>query len=195
MLLLAIYGSPRKNGNTDLMTDSFIEGALSIPGVSLEKIYIRDLAISGCLGCGYCDKHGACVQKDDMQNVYPLLEKAERIVFASPIYFYSISGQAKLFVDRTQALFMKKQLGRSHGTYAPASVARKGLFLCAGATRGKKLFDCPVLTARYFFDAIDVEYEGELCFRELDEKGAVRAHPSALEDCKRRGAAFISSGP
>ena len=194
MLLLAIYGSPRKNGNTDLMTDSFIDGALSAAKIDVERIYIRDLGISGCLACGYCDKHGVCVQRDDMRESYPLLEKAERIVVASPIYFYGISGQAKLFVDRSQALFMRKQLNRSEGRLVSAPVARKGFFLCAGATKGKRLFDCPVLTARYFFDAVDVEYEGELCVRDLDEKGAVRNHPSALEDCRLQGAAFVSGG-
>lgn len=194
MLLLAIYGSPRKNGNTDLMTDSFIEGAVSKGQIDLERIYIRDLGISGCQACGYCDRHGVCRQQDDMQKVYPLLEKAERIVIASPIYFYGISGQAKLFVDRSQALFMRKLKNKSEGLPVASPVARKGFFLCAGATRGKRLFDCPVLTARYFFDAIDVEYEGELCFKELDEKGAVRAHPSALEDCRRQGAAFARAG-
>ncbi|MDR3554464.1 MAG: flavodoxin family protein [Syntrophobacteraceae bacterium] len=191
MLLLAIYGSPRKNGNTDLMTDSFVEGAQSAAKIEVERLYIRDLGISGCLGCGYCDKHGVCAQKDDMRNVYPLLEKADRIVMASPIYFYGISGQAKLFVDRSQALFMRKQINRAEGAAASPAAARKGFFLCAGATRGKRLFDCPVLTARYFFDAIDVAYEGELCFRELDEKGAVRNHPSALDDCRRQGAVFV----
>ncbi len=191
MLLVAIYGSPRKNGNTDLMTDSFVEGALSEAKIELEKIYIRDLAISGCVACGYCDKHGVCAQKDDMQSAYPLLEKAERIVIASPIYFYGISGQAKLFVDRSQALFMRKLKNRSEGRPVASPGARKGFFLCAGATKGKRLFDCPVLTARYFFDAIDVDYTGELCFRELDEKGAVLSHPSALEECRKQGAAFV----
>ncbi|MDR3567598.1 MAG: flavodoxin family protein [Syntrophobacteraceae bacterium] len=192
MLLLAIYGSPRKNGNTDLMTEAFIEGALSVANVDLERIYVRDLDISGCMACGYCDKHGVCVQKDAMAKSYPLLEKAERIVFASPIYFYGVSGQAKLFVDRSQALFMRKNLNKSQGRLIAPAVPRKGFFLCAGATRGKRLFDCPILTARYFFDAIDVDYEGELCFRELDEKGAVRSHPSALDECRRQGTQFVA---
>jgi multimeric flavodoxin WrbA len=191
VLLLAIYGSPRKNGNTDLMTDAFIEGAQSAGNIDVERLYIRELDISGCKACGYCDKHGVCVQKDDMVNGYALLAKAERIVFASPIYFYGVSGQAKLFVDRSQALFMRKNLNKSEGRAESSPVGRKGFFLCAGATRGKRLFDCPVLTARYFFDAVDVDYAGELCFRELDEKGAVLSHPSALQECRRRGAAFV----
>ena len=88
MILLAIFGSSRKEGNTDLMLDSFLEGASSAGAdLKIERIYARDLAISGCLSCGYCDKHGTCVQKDEMQRVYPLFDSAERIVIASPIYF------------------------------------------------------------------------------------------------------------
>lgn len=194
MRLLAVYGSPRKNGNTDLMMDSFIEGALSAGDIELQKVYIRDLRISGCQSCGYCEEHGVCVQQDDMQKVYPSLDTAEKIVIASPIYFYGISGQAKLFVDRSQALFMRKYKKKAEDHPQPARAERKGFFLCAGATRGKRLFDCPVLTVRYFFDAIDVEYGGHLCFREIDEKGAIRRHPTALADCRNEGAAFVSGG-
>ncbi len=103
MLLLAIFGSPRKNGNTDLMMESFLEGALSAADIELQKIYIRDLRISGCQSCGYCDEHGVCVQQDDMQKVYPFFDTAERIVISSPIYFYGLNGQTKLLVDRSQA--------------------------------------------------------------------------------------------
>ncbi len=192
MLLLAIFGSPRKNGNTDLMMESFLEGASSASDVEVQKIYIRDLGISGCQSCGYCDKHGVCVQQDDMQKVYPLLDTAERIVISSPIYFYGLNGQTKLLVDRSQALYMRKYKGKADGHAALPQADRRGFFLCAGATRGKRLFDCPVLTVRYFFDAIDVEYDGEVCFRQIDEKGVIRSHPTALEDCRQAGAAFVS---
>jgi len=193
MVLLAIFGSPRKKGNTDLMMESFIEGAASAADVEVQRVYIRELKFSGCQSCGYCDEHGACVQQDDLKQVYPLLEKAERVVIASPVYFYGISGQAKLLVDRSQALFMRKYTGRFE---PPARLTgasgRKGFFLCAGATGGNRLFDCPVLTVRYFFDAIDVEYAGELCFRRIDKKGAIAAHPTALEECRNAGRDFVS---
>jgi multimeric flavodoxin WrbA len=191
MLLLAIFGSPRKNGNTDLMMDSFIEGALSASNIELQRIYVRDLRISGCLACGYCDEHGACVQQDDMQTVYHFLDAAERIVVASPIFFYGLSGQMKLLVDRSQALYMRKYKRKVEGVELSTNASRKGFFLCAGATRGKRLFDCPVLTVRYFFDAIDVEYGGELCFRQIDEKGAIGRHATALVECRQAGAAFV----
>ncbi len=194
MLLLAIFGSPRKNGNTDLMMNSFLEGALSDASVEVQKIYVRELAISGCQSCGYCDEHGVCVQQDDMQKVYPFFDTAERIVIASPIYFYGLSGQAKLLVDRSQATFMRKYKSKTQAHAPGIPDKRKGFFLCAGATRGKRLFDCPSLTVRYFFDAIDVEYTGEVCFREIEQKGAILSHPTALEECRQAGRAFVADG-
>ncbi len=194
MLLLAIFGSPRKNGNTDLMMNSFLEGALSVPGVEVQKIYVRELVMSGCQACGYCDEHGVCVQQDDMQKVYPFFDTAERIVIASPIYFYGLSGQAKLLVDRSQATFMRKYKSKTQGNAPGTSGKRKGFFLCAGATRGKRLFDCPSLTVKYFFDAIDVEPAGEIFLREIDQKGAILSHPTALEECRQAGVAFVADG-
>jgi multimeric flavodoxin WrbA len=192
MLLLAIYGSPRRNGNTDLMMDSFLDGASSVADFELQKIYIRDLSISGCQSCGYCDEHGVCVQQDDMHKVYPFFDTAERIVIASPIYFYGLSGQAKLLVDRSQATFMRKYKRKANGHASGPPAGRKGFFLCAGATRGKRLFDGTILTVKYFFDAIGVEYAGEECFRGIDEKGAIRRHPMALDECRKAGIAFVA---
>lgn len=190
MNLLAIYGSPRAGGNTDLMLNGFLEGASSIRGVTMERIYVRDLAISGCLGCGFCDTEGICVQEDDMARVYPLFDRADRIVLASPVYFYGIPGQTKLLVDRSQATFMRKMAGKHPRDAFPTG--RQGFFLSAGATRGKRLFECSVLTVKYFFDALGVAYAGELCYREIDEKGAIGAHPTALEDCRRAGREFVA---
>ena len=192
MLVLGIYGSPRKKGNTDLMLDAFLEGAAA-GGAEIERLYVRDLDIRGCLGCGHCDKAGTCIQQDAMVQVYPLLERAGRIVVASPIYFYGVTGQLKLLVDRSQALFMKKLLTAKQGRATAADPARKGFLLSAGATRGKRIFECAILTMRYFYDALAVTYAGELCFRELEERGAIKAHPSALEECRHAGRTFLQT--
>lgn len=191
MIVLGIYGSPRKAGNTDMMLDAFLDGGIAA-GATIERVYVRDMEIKGCLGCGYCDKHGVCVQKDDMARVYPLLETAHRIVVASPVYFYGLTGQLKLLVDRSQALYMKRELAKREGKTTSLLVPRKGFFLSIGATRGKRLFDCCVLTARYFFDALSVEYYAELCFREMEEKGSILNHPKALEECRLAGKAFAA---
>jgi multimeric flavodoxin WrbA len=174
------------------MMDSFLDGALSAANLELQKIYIRDLNISGCQSCGYCDEHGVCVQQDDMRMVYPFFDTAELIVLASPIYFYGLSGQTKLLVDRSQAAYMRQRKLKADGIAPSTPVRKRGFFLCAGATRGKHLFDGAMLTVRYFFDAIGVEYAGETCFRGIDEKGAIRRHSTALDECRRAGAAFAA---
>jgi multimeric flavodoxin WrbA len=195
--ILAIYGSPRKGGNTDTMLDAFLEGASHL-GAGVSKLYTRDLQISGCLACGHCDRHGRCVQKDGMAQVYPLLEEATHLVVSSPVYFYGVPGQLKLLIDRSQAVFMKRELARRGGTEgAPESIganpggSRKGFLLCAGATRGKRLFECCVLTVQYFFEALSMSHDGELCFRELEERDAVLRQPSALEECRKAGHRFL----
>jgi multimeric flavodoxin WrbA len=191
-MVLGIYGSPRKAGNTDLMLDAFLEEAEAAGG-EINKLYVRELEIRGCLGCGHCDKAGECIQKDDMQIVYPLLERAQRIVVASPIYFYGITAQLKLLVDRAQAPYMKRELARKGGRVVSEGPKRKGFLLLAGATRGKRLFECSMLTVKYFFDALGVHPSGELCFKEIEERGAILRHPKAIEACRQAGRDFVTN--
>lgn len=193
MRILGVYGSPRPAGNTDLMMDAFLEGAASAGG-AVDRVYVRDLNVEGCLGCGHCDSRGVCFQKDDMQALYPILESVPRLVVASPIYFYGITGQLKLVVDRSQASFMKRELAQKDEQFSSpiaGGSARRGFFLAAGATRGKRLFECSALTMRYFFDALGMPYAGELLFREVDAKGAIRDVPGALHDCFEAGRGFL----
>ena len=187
MLLLAIYGSPRKNGNTDLMLNAFTEGAAET-GANVESLYVRDLRISGCVECGGCDETGECVVRDDMDLVYPLLDRADAVVVASPVFFYGVPGQLKLLIDRTQACYMRREIQKVNGN-RPAS--RPGFLLSAGATRGKRLFECPALTVKNFYDALGIEYTGELVFREIDDKGAILRSPGTLDQCRTAGKEFV----
>ncbi len=191
MLVLGIYGSPRKGGNTDEMLNAFLAGAAG-SGAASERLYVRDLEIQPCIGCGHCDKAGSCVQQDAMVGVYPRLEQADRIVVASPIYFYSVTAQLKMLIDRSQALLMKKKLANEARGYSPKKQPRKGFLLSAAATRGKRLFDCAILPVRYFFDALDVQYAGELCFPGIEERKAIEKHPTALDECRQAGREFVS---
>lgn len=164
MVVLGIYGSPRKGGNTDLMLDAFLEGAAAA-GADIERLYVRELELKGCIACGHCDRKGFCIQKDNMQMVYPLLEKATRVVVASPVYFYGVTGQLKLLVDRSQAVYMKHELAGKEGREAAQGEAGNGFLIAAGATKGKRLFECTILSVRYFFDALNMHYAGEICVR------------------------------
>ena len=105
--ILVLMGSPRKHGNTDQMTDEFIRGAQEA-GHQVEKICLKDWKINGCLGCGACQRNGgACVQKDDMSDIYKKWLAADVVVLASPVYFYTWSAQIKAVLDRTFAIEQK----------------------------------------------------------------------------------------
>ncbi len=191
--VLALFGSPRKGGNTELLLESFLRG-VEAAGLGTERLRLADLDVKGCLGCHGCDETGRCVIQDGMEEVYQALERCERVVLAAPIYFYNVPSQTKAVIDRSQALWARKYLlgGKGSGGGPPASPRRKGFFISVGATRGKRLFEGTLLTVRYFFDAIDAEAAGNLLYKEMDGKGAIRDHPSALKESYEAGLRFAS---
>ena len=101
MKILVLNGSPRPRGNTKQMTEAFRAGALSA-GHQVDVVDVCRLHINGCVACEYCHTKGkgACIQKDDMSQVYDLLKEAEMLVIASPIYYHGLSGQLKCVIDR-----------------------------------------------------------------------------------------------
>lgn len=101
MRILVLNGSPRPNGNTKAMVEAFREGAAE-NGHQVTAVDVCRMKIGGCLACEYCHTrgHGACVQKDDMQEIYTLFKQAEMLVIASPIYYHGITGQLKCVIDR-----------------------------------------------------------------------------------------------
>jgi multimeric flavodoxin WrbA len=102
--IVVLSGSPRKSGNTDKLADAFVNGARSREK-TVTLFRVADMTIGGCRGCGYCfENKGVCVQKDDMFQILDVLRKADAIVFASPVYYFDMSAQLKLAIDRTYAL-------------------------------------------------------------------------------------------
>lgn len=114
MKILVLNGSPRKHGNTMKMIEAFQEGAMS-GGHQVNVVNVAYQKISGCLACEYCHQkeNGVCVQKDDMQNIYTLLEDTEMLVIASPIYYHGITGQLKCAIDRLYAVLYPKEVVKS----------------------------------------------------------------------------------
>ena len=98
--VLILAGSPRKGGNSDILCDAFAKGAAEA-GHQVEKIYVQQLRIGGCMACYGCRGTGVCVQRDDMASVLEKLIAADVIVLATPVYFYSMDGQMKTLIDRT----------------------------------------------------------------------------------------------
>lgn len=129
MNILILNGSPRANGNTAAMTRAFMEGA-EAAGHEVTEIQVGRKKIAGCLGCEYCHTkgNGSCVQKDDMEEVYEALRQADMLVFASPVYYFTMSGQLQNAIDRTYAFDIPKNIRKaamilssaSDGVYEPS---------------------------------------------------------------------------
>lgn len=183
MKVLGIMGSPRRQSNTETLLDKALEGAREA-GAEVEKVLVSKLKISPCLEIYACRKDGNCAIKDDMQALYEKLLEADHVIFASPMFFYGVTSQAKAVIDRCQALWVRRHV---LGMGKEDKRERRGMFISVGATRGAKLFDGAVLTVKYFFDAIGVKYSGDLLVRGIDNKGQIREHPAALEDAFRLG--------
>jgi multimeric flavodoxin WrbA len=187
MKVLGIMGSPRRQGNTEILLDKALEGATEA-GAEVEKVLVSNLKISPCLEIYACLKDGNCSIKDDMQLLYTKLLEADHIIFASPIFFYSVTSQAKAVIDRCQALWVRRHVLRMG---KEDKRVRRGIFISIGATLGGKLFDGAVLTVKYFFDAIGVRYSGDLLVRGIDNKGQIKERPDALEDAFRLGQKLV----
>lgn len=190
--VLGISGSPRRRGNTDLLLAEVMRGADS-RGAETETIVLNNLKITPCQHCDACLKAGNCRIKDDMQMIYDELEKADRIVLASPIQFMAVTAQTKAMIDRCQCLWARKYvlkippLGSEPGK-------KKGLFVSVGGTRFANLFDGALITVKNLFLTLDITYVGELLFRGIDEKGAITKHPDALEQAFLTGQKLVEQG-
>jgi len=180
--VLGIMGSPRTGGNTDLLLDRSLEGARS-QGAEVEKIVVDRLNIAPCREYYGCTRNGDCVIKDDMDGIYPKLLSFEGIIVASPMFFYGLTAQVKALIDRCQALWVRKHVLKRK----PPTGGRKGAFIAVGATRGDNLFAGSILTVKYFFEAIDVDYSHELLVRGVDTKGEIEKHPGALTEAFELG--------
>jgi multimeric flavodoxin WrbA len=180
--VLGIMGSPRKHSNTDLLLEQALKGAKSA-GAQVETVVANSLTIKPCTEDYGCAITGICTIRDDMDDVYEKLLESDRIIVASPMFFYSMPSQLKALIDRSQALWSRKYLLKQE----LPNGNKKGAFIGVGATKGKNLFDGAMLTMKYFYDAIGVEYIDNQLIRSVDQKGEIKEHPTALQDAYELG--------
>ena len=174
MKIVVLMGSPRKNGNTDLLADAFIQGAKEA-GNTVSKVLVSNLQVGGCRDCGYCTSHwGECVQRDGMREVYPLLYEADMAVFATPLYFYGFSAQMKAVIDRLYVAVTK-----------PLPITACAL-LVPFADRETSGIDPIIQTYRTFTSYLKWEDRGIIAVPNMKEKGAIQGHP-ALDQARELG--------
>ncbi|MBP1908337.1 flavodoxin family protein [Methanolobus bombayensis] len=104
--ILGVSGSPRKNGNTDVLLDSFLRGAES-EGADTKKIHLKEYSIESCIGCEACRKDGTCTRfHDGMELLYPEIEECKGIILGSPVYNYNVTAEMKTFIDRLYPFYV-----------------------------------------------------------------------------------------
>jgi multimeric flavodoxin WrbA len=194
--ILAIYGSPRRKGNTALLLKKAVEGAREV-NAQVQEIVLRDLKISPCLEIYGCKETGRCIIQDDFQPLYDKLVNCQGLILASPIFFYTVSALTKALMDRCQSLWVKRYWIEKT-PFGKKDFSKKGLFISVGATTGKRLFDGVQLTVRYFFDALDMELWKSLLYKGIDFEGDILQHPEHLQEAYSAGrdlAKTLSSTP
>jgi len=189
--IVAVYGSPRRRGNTATLLQKAVAGARD-GGAEVEEIVLRDLKMSPCLEIYGCKNAGECRLKDDFQTARDQILAAQGLMLASPVFFYTVSAHTKILMDRFQSLWVKKYWIDA-SPKGPPRPRRKGLFIAVGATKGKKLFDGILLSLRYFFDVIDMQLWKALLYRGLDLEGDVLNFPDYLDEAYEAGRAFASA--
>ena len=173
--VLIISASPRKNGNSDLLCNEFLKGAVDA-GHQVERIFLADKKINYCVGCGLCSRndYSGCSQKDDMEDLVEKMIEADVIVLASPVYFYTINAQMKTFIDRCCAKYTK-------------IVNKEFYFIITAAEVNKaemsRTFEC----FRGFLDCLEnAKEQGQSCATGVWEKGEIEK-TSYLKDAYNLG--------
>jgi multimeric flavodoxin WrbA len=191
MKIIAFLGSPREGGNTELILKETIRGIEESGSGSIVQVFNLNLMnISPCQNCGGCDETGVCVYEDDMTQIYDAIRSADRIILASPIFFFALSAQVKVMIDRCQAFWCEKYLLKKpipEGLYK-----RKGLLLLVGGQKKEIGIQCAEASAKAFFRTVSVPEHKTLSYMGIDSKGAILQHPTALKEAYEAGKALIT---
>ncbi|MFV0438686.1 MAG: flavodoxin family protein [Desulfopila sp.] len=187
--IVAIYGSPRRNGNSAGLLHQAVAGARA-QGAEVEEIFLRDYKISPCLEIYQCIKTGECAIRDDFPQILAKIEACDGIMLASPIFFYTVSAHTKTFMDRCQSLWVRKYWINKE-EFGKVPDKRQGLFLSVGATSGKKLFDGALLTVKYFFDVVDAALWKTVLVRGVDRRGEIDKCPDSLQEAYEAGRGLV----
>lgn len=176
--IAVLIGSPRKNGNTELLANSFIDG-VNQQSNSIEVISVIGKKVNGCIGCDFCykDSRHNCAQKDDMQEIYQKLADADVIVIATPIYFYGISSQLKCMIDRL------------HNPIRNTFQVKKVVLLAVCADTIPTVFDSVQTMYHSILDYFSLKDAGVITVPGVSGKGDIIGNPALLK-ARKLGESF-----
>jgi multimeric flavodoxin WrbA len=179
MKICAFLGSPRRDGNSELLLNEAIKG-IKDEGFKVETFVLNEMNIMPCQNCGGCDETGVCVYEDDMTKIYEAIRTLDRIILASPIFFFSVSAQAKLMIDRCQSIWVEKYILKK--PIEPGMHGRKGLLLLVAGMKKDIGIQCAETTVKAFFRTINVQEHKTLGYTGIDAKGEVLKYTDILRE-------------
>jgi multimeric flavodoxin WrbA len=190
MKVIALQGSPREGGNTDILLTEALK-PIKEAGHEIVTFTLNSMNITPCQDCGQCEDSGVCVIEDDMVSIKEAIRAADRIILASPIFFFGLSAQTKAMVDRCQAFWCEKYLLKKPISEGP--LGRKGLLIVVGGMKKEIGIQCCEATAKAFFRTVSVPGHESLGFLEVDSKAAIMLHPTARSDAQEAGKRLVSN--
>lgn len=180
MILLAIVGSPRLNGNTNYLVDQALKEAAKL-GAETEKIVLSEVCVNPCQGHDNCDSFASCIQEDDMAGILGKFIEADGVILATPVYYYNVSAQLKAFIDRNYFLYMHEQK-------AKAKVV--GIIVVAG---GEGIEDTLWTIRKYINGSFNVESAHILTVSGYaSEAGSAKNDVSLVGEAKKLGRQMVA---
>ena len=188
MKILAIHGSPRREGNSHILVKEAIR-AVKEEGHEVNFFRPSEMNFSPCISCGGCNGTGICSVNDDMKEIYRSIRKSDRFIVASPVYFFNLPAQLKAVIDRCQSIWNEKFILKK--TIPAGPRGRKGLFILVSALKKNNPIKCSKSVMTAFFNTINVPKYDTLVYTGVDGKGEIKNYPKALEEVYRAGKKLI----
>jgi multimeric flavodoxin WrbA len=189
--VIAIAGSARRHGNSETILDRAIEGMrVEADDVTVQKIIPREMSITPCRSCNGCWETGRCVVQDEMQELYTRFSEADHIIMAAPLYFTSLPGHAKVFIDRFQCFWV-----RTYRLGEPPEPRRSGAFLCVGAMNRERYYEATLTIVKTWLSTINVSCPVTGFYPELDQKDDIQGRDDYLEAAFKAGAQLLKGLP
>jgi len=187
--VLGIGGSPRKDGNSDILLDRVLQGARQA-GATTEAVQLRDLSFQSCIGCERCRRDKRCTGlQDDMQGVYPMVERSRGIVAVSPIHGYTVSALVKAFIDRLYCYYDFAEPRPGPVASRLAGQGRQGVIVAVGEQSSWEFggMDSTLAILRRNLDFLGFQVIGELPVLGVFERAKVLKRPEMLAAAEELG--------
>ena len=182
--VLALCGSARRGGNTDLLLQEVLLGAEEY-GASIEKLYITDFNIKPCLGCAVCKQEEDCAQDDDYRLLLDSIQNSQAVVIGSPVYMSQVTGQTKIFLDRLYQLRRSDRTMKFDGSHIRGAV----VVTCGAPSQEHP--QAALASLKLLFRFLNQPKVAEVVGTSLGARGVVKERDGLLEEAREVGRRLV----